>query len=37
MVMKTQVVAFCFKLHPKNGGSKPLRNGGILPYHYTAS
>jgi len=26
-----------FLVHPEDGGSKDLRNFGILPHHYTVS
>jgi hypothetical protein len=26
-----------FSIHPEDGGSKVLRNFGIVPLHYTAS
>jgi hypothetical protein len=29
--------ASTFRIHPENGGSKALRNAGIVPHHYTAS
>jgi hypothetical protein len=33
----SDVVGYCFQIHPEGGGSTVLRNVGILPHQYMAS